>query len=307
MQGSASKLSENIALWGPTGSGKTWLLHALNRELMWYNQNDPEFDYHLIDRAGDLLPFLAPTIHTLGPTSSFQDRLWRFQRRPKVGREASAAHQISTYTHDIDVHDNSGVKLVDAVNNPRQHGLTTATLKNAVGVIALLDFTLLQTSPTGQSQFLSQGARTELSKGEYSQLVQRLCEMIILASNTTPTRYLSICITKIDQLKVRRPPESLVEPLFGQQMGYVLRQYQHALQIRFFVTSSVGYYRPHRQRTANYDRANGSLIAPDEWEPYNVAAPFFWIFECIERARLSQERFKQSRLDDYIKYPEPRR
>jgi len=296
----------DIALWGPTGSGKTWLIHALAKELVWYSRHDPEFDYQVMDQAGMPVDISPPSLSVIGPTHGHEDRSWQFQRTP---RQESKSHQISAHTHNINVHDDKGASLVEALQIPDQHPMTLITLRESTNVIALLDPTLLESSSVQSPiNLISGSASSNLkSKAEYAQMIQYLCHLMVSQARNQDERYLAVCITKIDLLNIRRDPNILVEPLFGTSMAHILDSYKNQIKIKIFATSAVGYYWDSSKRKSNYDPATREVRYPSSWEPFNVAAPFFWIFECNERLRLNRGWLGPFRQENYLGYPSPRR
>jgi len=74
---STEYLPREIAFWGPSSSGKTWLMQSLARSLHKINQDDQEFEYVLAQPEA-----LAP-ISTQAPqnqaTSDAYDKVWLFQ------------------------------------------------------------------------------------------------------------------------------------------------------------------------------------------------------------------------------------
>ncbi|MFT3892774.1 MAG: hypothetical protein QM730_14175 [Anaerolineales bacterium] len=119
--------STNIAMWGPHGAGKTWLIYALAKELSWYSDRDPEFSYSIIDDTGINVWPSPPNAIDQGPTAFPEDRLWVFERR---GKKQTPTHQISSHRHSIVVHDDKGQNLIDAVVEGGQN-LAIATLQNS--------------------------------------------------------------------------------------------------------------------------------------------------------------------------------
>ena len=229
----------DIALWGPTGSGKTWLIHALAKELVWYSRHDPEFDYQVMDQAGMPVDISPPSLSVIGPTHGHEDRSWQFQRTP---RQESKSHQISAHTHNINVHDDKGASLVEALQIPDQHPMTLITLRESTNVIALLDPTLLESSSVQSPiNLISGSASSNLkSKAEYAQMIQYLCHLMVSQARNQDERYLAVCITKIDLLNIRRDPNILIEPLFGTSMAHILDSYKNQIKIKIFATSAVG-------------------------------------------------------------------
>ena len=77
---------------------------------------------------------------------------------------------------------------------------------------------------------------------------------------------------------------------FGRELYQMLRRYSSLpnFRIETFSTSAFGFL----QSVPNYNAETGELKDVTRWKPYNVEAPFFWVFSHIERRRL--ERMSQS-------------
>ena len=283
----------NVALWGTSGSGKTWLLHALAKELMWYTQNDPEFNYTLVDEDQQALFPFPPDTTDVGGTLSPEDRMWVFKR---VGKINSRAHQISSHEHKIIVHDDMGRNLVDAIS-PGNEGLTAETLKHSPNLILLLDPSTVKGSGVGPDS-----DSNRLEKHEYAQYMHNLINTL---QKKGGTRRLAVCLSKADLLKVLLPIQELVKAVFGAD---VMAQFRNPnLQVEYFRVSAVGYLKqPNGREVPNLD-TSGNIREKDAWDPFNVVSPFFWIFESIERERVQKGDFLGDRGRSYIPYPKPRR
>ncbi len=319
-----ANLPREIAFWGPSSSGKTWLMQSLARSLHRINQEDPEFEYVLAQRAAQapVNAFQAPQNQA---TSEAYDTVWLFQRkvRPEYN---TPGHRLSAQSHTIVVRDAPGELLMQGVNNA-----VMVPLREAQCVIALLDPSLVDTTaaaaepvePTGPSQGLAalfgSSAATaaapapvagsyQYTQAQYTQMVSNLLSS--LASAARPDRHVAICITKVDQLGVQgRNPWQVVEVFFGAEMATLLKNYAKKMHIEAFTVSAAGYLDENRQQP-NFDPGARSLLSPDRWQPFAVETPFFWLFTHVERQRLAQGGgrlprfyFKRDRLERYIGYP----
>ena len=135
-----------------------------------------------------------------------------------------------------------------------------------------------------------------------------------LNSAPLPQRHIAICINKIDQLHVKqREPQELVQMFFGKEMYHVLQdQINNRFILKLFAVSSMGFIKEGTNVTPNYDATTGKLMDPDNWKPYNVESPLFWLFESIERKKFKQDDnkgvfgkllFQPERNKSYIPYP----
>ena len=77
----ANNIERTISLWGPTSSGKTWLLNSFSRTLMKYNAHDPDFVYELteIKVTKEVPDFGLKPIEKIRPTIEMKEIIWRFR------------------------------------------------------------------------------------------------------------------------------------------------------------------------------------------------------------------------------------
>ncbi len=297
--------SREIALWGPSGSGKTWLMYSLGRAL--YGLRDPEFAYTLQDSSATVVrPVDVFTPPPQGGTQKPKDEIWIYQRRPRVSKY-SARHILSAHSHVINLHDLKGEETIRLRDR-----ITTETLSDSEYILLMLDHTLVM-SP--QDEALAGGtslglAQPEFTQNQYAGLVRDLFDVLLYSPNVE-NRRVAVCFTKIDLLNVRkRPPGQLIEAYFGRHMVELLNNYkeQNQWEIEAFCVSAAGYL-PGRDNAPNYDVRTLNLRNPDQWEPYNVQSPFFWLFEDIERRRVRNSGspvlrfFFAGREKSYMKYP----
>jgi hypothetical protein len=318
-------LPREIAFWGPSSSGKTWLMQSLARALHKINQEDPEFEYVLAqpDALAAINPFQAPQNQA---TAEAYDKVWLFQRKVRPDHD-TPAHRLSAHSHSIVIRDAPGELLMQGVNN-----VVMVPLRDAQCVIAILDPSLVdsgagapaaQPEPAAAPQGLaalfggspevaaptpSYGAAFQYTQAQYTQMVGNL--LALLAGGARPDRHVAVCVTKIDQLGVQgRSPWQVIEVYFGAEMVQVLKSHAGKLRIETFSVSAAGYLDEYRQQP-NYDPGTRSLLSPERWQPFAVETPFFWLFTHLEQRRLAQGGgrlprwyFRQDRLARYIGYP----
>ncbi len=299
-----------IAMWGPTGSGKSWLIHAFGRTLLKYSMADADFLYEITDRDG--LPLELYGLPNVKPTSSIEDQVFLFRRR---GKKISEAHRISSHSHQISIIDNKGSNLLSLDDMA-----TSTSLINSPNIILLLDTSLPRRAHFVDSE---SGADREdvleitndvpflFSPEEYRSVESKLLQL--LTGSFNGERRIAVCLTKVDLLRLRgRDPTELVKMFFGAELFSLFKEYSSMpnIDIEFFSVSSAGFIRDSSGIKPNFDIVTGNLLEPQSWEPYNVEAPFFWFFENIERKRILQSGnsfasrlFGNSRLKEYISYP----
>jgi len=309
----------DIAIWGPTGSGKTWLISAFAKELEWYSEKDPNFKYELVDEDGVPIIPKPPEPH---PTSRPNDVELHFRRIPKV---RGMAQIISSHAHRIIIHDDKGSNLVAASIDGKAAQEAYQKLINARYIIIVLDatFDLSAKSLKAPKTIVAEKAtediyedlvdendgtlgiatRGDLSSAEYRQLVQNLFNMLAgnpprPDANGKLSRHIAICLTKTDMSTLKDDPWQLLGRIFDQEMLSLVRLYAQTFPVKVFQTSSAGTYREIGEKRPNFDVNTGKIQIPQRWDPYNAAAPFFWIFETNERERLE----KKSGKEKYIGY-----
>lgn len=328
----------SIALWGPTSSGKTWFIHAFAKKLMEY-ADDKDFAYILEDRETDSrVPAQPPEIKG---TQEIRDISWVFRREPKLQTEA---HSISAYEHVINMRDDKGANVfnIDDYNNE----MSRENVVSSDYLLVMLDPTSLDLAMPNNSNEQRQPAKrsdeivtpkieggiggeqvvnnvdfsgrdeldgkAQISRQDYAKKVQLLFET--LAKKNKQYR-IAICIAKIDQIGARyRDPWDLIRIYFGKDMHTFLKQYASMPQFKIetFSVSAFGFLKSSTKVEANYvvGDKGGQLKNRDGWEPYNVEAPLFWLFEEVERSRLENPSsgvlgkniFGKERISKYIGY-----
>ena len=291
-------LEQEIALWGPSTSGKTWLVYSLGKALM--HLADPLFEYKLwqVDTQGK--PVRANlTIADKKPNQKHQDEIWLFQRLPHEELVGSGRF-LSTHTHRIKLHDLKGDDTREL-----KEAVTTASLLNSPKILLMLDPTI--TVPNQSKSLGSVAEEGKITQDKYCADVRRLFDHWVTADEL-PGRSVALCFTKIDQLNVqKRDPWQLIAAYFGQCMIDLLKDYEGAWAMKAFCVSAVGYL---SNGKANYDIATRSLDNLEEWRPYNVTSPFFWLFQESEKQRLqragnaaAQYFFNEQRSRKHASYP----
>lgn len=309
-------ISNRIALWGPHASGKTWYIQAFGKKLKEFS-NDPDFSYDLFEGDEALYELLkenksspkieipinigADDVKAVRPTEGQVDKIWVFRRQ---GKSPSLKHKVSSHAHKIHLVDNKGqdtieLKLNDVVIN---------IVKSSDALVLMLD-------PTRVSTFTGPKLGNEeitYDPHQYTDLVSSLFQH--LTASPKSKRYIAVCVSKIDQLAVKqRDPWELIQMYFGQQMCDLLKEFAKPsnIELETFAISAVGFYIENMELKANYHIATSSIAHPDNWKPYNVEAPLFWLFDKIERENLDDQNvsllskllFQPERAKQYISYP----
>lgn len=308
----------NITMWGPTGSGKDWLISSFVKELYDYNHDGQPLFFSLLrwdPGGGNPQPVQPePPIHTSGTTGIIQTR-YLFKREATA--PGDRAQRISSHSHALILNNNKGADLIGALNNAAEFDTTYNMLLNARNLILVLSIPeeerlreREQTSsgPQPQAESRSEPAPETLSLEENPNWSRKtyltFMQMLLERFEDGKRRNLAVCMSKADQLNYAGKPWLMLEYRYGRSMVNLLQRYQQSHNIQVFATTSAGYIHQNNKWVPNI--AGGSLIDPERWKPVNTAQPFFWIFETIEKERLKQGFFLFRTQDQkiYIRYPE---
>ena len=301
-ENNVNMIDTNIALWGISGTGKTWLTHAFAKELRWYTEKDPTFSYSLTDYEDNRIFVSVLDSENVGATSVSEDHLWKFQRRVKGGVKTNRSLQVSSHEHQIIIHDNKGGDLQEIVAGyGTNQEIVKSTLTSSSNLIVLLDPTMVTGSPFAADE------TENYSKSEYGQWIERLVEIILEKKKSIN---IALCLSKADLVQLHLPTEEIIKVVFGTEVLGALENSQ--VESKLFKVSSVGTVRNEKTGKKESNLEEGMEVAthkiknPSEWNPLNVASPFFWLFEKVERQRIRQNDIFGEREKHYISYPPPR-
>jgi GTPase SAR1 family protein len=306
--------TENIALWGPPSSGKTYLIKAFTKELELYTEKDPDFDYLLLDEAVNKL--VDPAVPEPAPNAREEGYSYRFLRTPKKGK-SGAKYEVTSQSHLLNIRDLPGGWTVGAGDDPESDPKYEEALQSFLysqHIIAVFDPTYGSADGTAELGLtpIPFAERSDYDRRTYAILFKKFVEQLLNNADTVGNikqRFIALTVTKTDALSERKPPLEILSTKYGGEIRTFLKKYfvdsdsAHStlpIVVSAFTTSSVGYY---GGRTPNID-SSGHIKKPDRWMPYNAAAPFFWIFENIERKRLSRAKATlHNPLSHYVPYP----
>ena len=288
----------NVALWGPTGTGKTCLVYALAREFeKYYNPRpDNSSTYHLLDHSGKPIArdpdHDRPVANLVGKDSD--DKEYIFERRFTDSRP--------TIAHTLIVRDDSGIKTLELLGregglSDDVMGVTRLNFCDSIAIMAFVELDCQSNAPSAPD--LGIVAKDKECEKAFCDLFE------FLAKYPKSAKYLAVCVSKIDvRPTVLREGEKLLE-LFAKTNRLLNSSSDHnGLVIKKFATSAVGFLED--GNTPNFNPDTGWLRLPDRWEPFNAAAPFFWIFEQIEKERVSQKQPLFTSHPSPEPYPNPR-
>jgi len=288
------KIKGEFAFWGPPNSGKDWMIHSFARALTQYNDRrnarfDPHFEHRLMDDHERPLTTEAPDIINPTQPGMAADDLYYYERR---GRSSplTPAHRVSSHRHTVRVTNAAGGSTIDRIEDSVRD-----TLERAQCILLLLDPTSFQP-----------GAYT---RGQYQDWVKQFMDTLEPLEDGK-VRYIAACLTKVDTLTTIREPAEQIRITFGAGMEQLLAGYDDrwSSELRMFAVSSFGFLS--NKREANMGSDPRQLKDPNHWAPHNVEQPFFWLFEKLERSRLSafsssisRAFFENERRKLYIGYP----
>lgn len=268
-----------ISLWGPVGAGKTCLVYALAQELEHFHNRalgditkyDLQHDNGLkvLPKAGGDRP--------LGNKKA-EDYGFQFVRRLKE-------NDLLIAEHSVRIHDDYGLStlLTGAEDTPVSQEeydsrIRELNVARSDGMLAFLDIDCHNSAPSAPDKGIL------ASDEAYCQYVKSLIRTFASPDRVNRSKkYLGVCVSKVDfHPKLLRDPDDLLEVFFP-KTDELLKAHngRDELVIRNFQTSAVGFL-PNGQ--PNYDPDTGWLLS-EPWDPFNAAAPLFWIFGEIEKTR----------------------
>jgi len=305
---------ESIALFGPTASGKDWLIRAFAREIEKINQKgDHLFYYELMELQRDYSPRPASAFPPIGNvvTNMAEDYLYQFTRRADTDQRYSCYE----YTHNIAIQNDAGSILVSSIVDADTFSQTynrLVTARNLIIIIAPPDSpsTPVQTKVEDQessdlikllenmsapqepaySSYLPEFAIRPWTATDYQHFIRLLFDALGRNRTGIRRRNIAICLTKIDQTRIQNnDSEQVFYSMFPGLRGLIQME-RNRHNIEFFQTSSAGFI----NRSDALGRVeqipniqNGNLIDVNRWSPFGTTRPFFWIFETLEKAYLA--------------------
>ncbi len=287
-----------IAIWGPPSVGKDWLIAGFIKEVL------SCANYHLEISQPDGLVLVEALPPPQQLTESREDKMYRFRRKNQAG-------EIYTY-HNFTIQNDSGAKMVSALENMHSSEELLDNLKESRNIILALGipsansekepsmkdepakvedqldevdpYTQLFTHTPLNPPEISQNNLRNQTTGEtewdieaYYRFLMRFFSII-----EGGHRNVAICSTKSDQENYRGEFKDIFRRRYSSRIINIIEGQRRFHEIELFCTSACGYIM-NNQNQPNFE--NGSLRDLKLWQPINTAAPFFWIFERIERAR----------------------
>jgi hypothetical protein len=305
-----------IAMWGPTGAGKDWLILSFAKELEYYNslnRQEREFHYELGElQLGDSIPLpLSPEPPIdIAPTTDVDDLHYIFERIPVI---QDSSHITSSFRHDIMIHNDKGQNLVDCLQDPYSFEGVYQNLISSQNIFLVLGIPIdkaqtenfssaLSTDLMNEVQFDGNKTPAQATAWRVRDYVQFM-RLLLAAIGRNTRRNLAVCMTKSDQtMNLKGNPWDILQHRYSLELRNHLEINRQWHNIEVFNTSAAGFIKRNGRPDANF--SNGKLLDPERWRPVNTATPFFWIFEQIERASLPPKSiFGKDPQKNYIGYP----
>jgi hypothetical protein len=313
-----------IGLWGATASGKSTFLSAL-----FIAATRSPADLRVIGRNDDSTDFLVRNTHSLNaqhqfppPTTYQQPLSWTLKMsvpNPVRSRLFRPAPAMIPYDFRVDLQDAPGrafaavpevqpTRSLDLGGDEDDEPSVANYLANCQGLVLLID-------PIREREL---GDAHEFFHGTLLRIAQR----VEVPSDQRLPHYIAVCVTKFDDPSVFRfardndflsyseddpllfprvhadEAEQFMRDLFaGSPLSDValvlgaLRQYFYPERIRFFVTSSVGFYVGSSGEFREEDYWNVVQVEDGRYQirgpiyPINVAEPLLWLGEQIAAGR----------------------
>jgi hypothetical protein len=334
-QGQPALSDHNISIWGAPGSGKTTFLAALNIALIL-----KEGPWRVIGADGPSRDFLIEMTSALSQHQRFPDATlalghykWFLSRQPEkkgrswwFGRKPSPRQRIGLDVLDAP----GGFYRANRTGSGTDREELLSNLERSRGIVYLFD-------PIRE---FNDGDAFNYLHGVLTDLAGRMLAKDRFADDMLP-HHLAVCVTKFDELRILETAEKLgllapdpddphgfpridddyAEELFQQLCGVsatgnakmvvpALKQFFRPERIKFFVTSSIGFYLdpakgvydpddpqnllPEAPRTPGDQRGTGRAPAGKfrirgPAHPINVMEPMLWLGQRMSSDRQSGE------------------
>ncbi len=301
-----SPCETTVAIWGPTGSGKSWLINAFAKTIeSKYNNGYLGLEYKLFDANG-IVSRSSHAIEDIPATVWVDFSQFRFTRN----RTSNKFYEMmSSFSHNIYIFDNQGGASSRIGNDKEDQD----ELKTIIANLASADIVILALDPTMVVKNESEDYSYGFTPAEYAERVKRLFSVLDKTNPENPEkrRLYAACVTKADMIPggIYLHPDALIEAYFGHEMSEALKVPQRGI-VQTFTTSSFGFI----SGTSKPNHKDGLMAQVDKWQPYGVEYPFFWSFE-IQEKELLKKLLRSSlwgrltfygNYKNYISYPKPK-
>lgn len=294
-----------IALWGPSGSGKSSLITAFGVTISRkYNAQSDGFNYTILDEHGQpKVRFDKP--FDIKATDTRHLFFWEFIRQSS---ENTPEHKIRSQHHRIRIYDDKGDNNIGMLDDPDTYRPTLLQIVDAESIILLLDPKLIKKGTDVG------GTDVGYTKDQYFDMINQL---VIELKKHQRERNIAVCLTKIDTLgqgveKIEAWNEisSHFDRMHVSLTGLLkkLHQPQDGIFVEAFAVSTQ--IDPPSSSSKDQEEEFRKKL---DWSPLNVEYPFFWLFEQMELRRVRQNArglfsrlFMEQRVKFFNKYAYPK-
>lgn len=238
--------AKRIVVWGVKGVGKSSMIRILRKDMETLTHSLSNYKFRVKNRAKN--PTELPEA-----TQKFEYTSYEIQ--------IDGPKQYNR-NYELSIFDDSGDAMENALKNLNddKYELITSNLDTAQGVVAIID------------------PITAIDEKNRS-LVDLLDEMIFRLDQRQEEVLLAICLNKVDTLELRwKDPEVMFELVLGSSWRKLKQSIASvkSVKIAFFSMSTTGYYVSRKETVPNF--YGNELVDANIWQPWNVYAPFLWMF-----------------------------
>ena len=282
----------DFVLWGPKGSGKTFLLKAFHRRIEVINDvlsrgNNFQLSLDRLTETQIIAEKSQATV--IGPTSIPVFETYLFTRK---GKQNVLSHQTSSYCHRIVLIDNPGGYMPGFNNDELDREQRFIVLANKIVSAAKCIFIILHPGEISPSVL----SPTEKYKDGFNYLLS-------IIKNVQIKRYIVACVPRTDSLgngiDQEKNVSALMDAWLNEDVGAYIRQQLQILteeghNVFYTSCSAVGYYLNEQNElqpnimSGNTETNSGRIATKREsWKPIRVEEGFFWLFEQLELNRIN--------------------
>ena len=277
----------DICVWGPRGSGKTWLIdsfiHQVNNVQTKLKENESQFDIEIRDILGKLVycSDLEPRA-TMDIDYSAFTVARRFLPKDHSYHEECIKHACEN-VHELSILDSPGDIITGEILTHAHSAKDEAEVMAGRAKIKSAKYLIVVINSVVRSE-----EQTHNPSETFSVNLRRLVNL-----TRDQRQKVFLCFTKIDEnLGPNASLDTMLPLLFGNssnEVASLLRELISSQQSdikNYFVSAPGYYYNANNEMIPNIE--NGRLINKNEWEPHGVCKLFFDIFDDCERESLSR-------------------
>lgn len=310
-------IQQRIVLFGPTQSGKDWLVRGFAKEVEQINLNSSlSFHYRLEEiispdgkerRPAEVFP-----PENIPGTQQAVDFPYALSRKPKNDKD-----KRFQATHNILVHNDRGDNFINALLYPetdeyKQLVSLIDTTRNFIVVVGPPETEPLNyrsqhlevpeddlpRNPFAQPQeqernMFDASPKYDVSRFTVSKYERFIRELLSRLRNKEPKRNVAICMTKadLDGLMLRDPEEYFFST-FSNLKGDIASFIHDGHKLKIFRSSAAGMLENIDLQGRRIEEPNiegGRLKDSNNWKPQGNARPFFWICQTIEKEAIQKK------------------